>query len=106
MSHINAQQRVRQARMELELAQTKLSAHWQPWYVRLARCRLALLLGGGLLAGYAIATVPPRHWSRVGAALLGSSAWLARSAFGPALIGALLAYLPMASRTTKLDADD
>ena len=51
--------------------------------------KLALLIGGGLLGGIALATLRPKVWSRVGAVLFGSGAWLARSPVGPALLGAL-----------------
>lgn len=59
------------------------------WSGRIERQRAAVLVGAGLLGGIALETVSPQRWSRVGAALFGTGAWLARSAIGPALVGAL-----------------
>lgn len=56
----------------------------------LGRHRLAALVGAGLVAGIALETVPARRWRHAGAAVFGTAAWLARSAVGPALTGALL----------------
>lgn len=89
MSRTGARARVLRARMELDEAERQLELRWQPWRERLRRHRLALLIGGGLLGGIALATVAPKRWSRVGAALFGGSARLARSAVGPAVLGAL-----------------
>jgi hypothetical protein len=55
------------------------------------RERLAVWIGAGLAGGLALATLSPRHWSRLGAALFGGSAWVLRSPIGPALLAAVLA---------------
>ena len=57
---------------------------------RLDRHRLALLAGGGLAGGLALATVSPGYWRCAGALLFGGAASLTRSPIGPALLGALL----------------
>jgi len=89
MTRDNARARMHRARIEFDEAEQQFAAHWQPWHERMRRHRLSLLIGGGLLGGLALATVSPKHWSRVGAALFGGGAWLARSAIGPAVLGAL-----------------
>lgn len=71
----------------------QLAMRWQRWRKRFQRHRLSMLIGGGLLGGIALTTVSPRRWSRVGGALFGGSAWLARSAIGPALLSAVWAHL-------------
>ena len=71
----------------------QFALRWQRWHNRLRRHRLSMLIGGGLLSGIALATVSPRRWSRMGGALFGGSAWLARSAIGPALVSAVWAHL-------------
>ena len=55
--------------------------------------RAPLLIGGGLLAGFALTTVRTAFWSRTGGVLLGGAAWLLRSPAGPLLAGALWAKL-------------
>lgn len=88
-----SRQRVRQARIELDLAQQELDQSWQPWRESLRRNKANLVIGGGLVSGLALATLPPRVWSRLGAALFGGTAWLARSKLSPALLGAFFAGL-------------
>lgn len=89
MNRNGARARVRRARTELDQAELQLAACCRPWRERLRRHRLSLLVGGGLLGGFALAMAPPRWWSRIGAALFGGSAWLASSPAGPAVLGAL-----------------
>ncbi len=55
------------------------------------RERLAVWIGAGLAGGLALATLSPRHWSRLGTMLLAGSAWVLRSPIGPALLAAVLA---------------
>ena len=101
MNRSGARARVRRARTELDQAELQLAARCRPWCERLGRHRLSLLVGGGLLGGFALATASPQRWSRIGAAVFGGSAWLARSPVGPALLGALwtnILYSPNASR--------
>jgi hypothetical protein len=89
MNRGGARARVRRARTELDQAELQLAARWRPWRERLRRHRLSLLVGGGLLGGFALVMTPPRWWSRIGAALFGGSAWLASSPVGPAVLGVL-----------------
>ena len=89
MRNISARQRVHHAWIELEAAERKLDASWQPWHERLRRHRVALLIGSGLLGGFAIATVAPKRWARLGALVSSGGAWLTHSALMPALLRAL-----------------
>ena len=84
-----ARQQVHRARIELEAAERKLDASWQRWHERLRRHRVALLIGSGLLGGFAIATVAPKRWARLGALVFGGGAWLMCSALMPTPLGAL-----------------
>lgn len=89
MTRGGARARVRRARTELDQAELQLAARCRPWGELLRRHRLSLLVGGGLLGGFALALAPPRWWSRFGAALFGGSARLAGSPVVPAVLGAL-----------------
>lgn len=55
------------------------------------RERLAMWIGAGLAGGLALATLSPRHWSRLGSLVFGGSARILRSPIGPALLAAILA---------------
>lgn len=89
MSRKGARVRVQDACIELDRAERQLDARWLTWRQRIVEHRATLLIGGGLLGGFALATFSPPHWSRVGAGLFGGGAWLMRSPLGPALLGAL-----------------
>ena len=89
MSQDDVRAQVRCASLEIDRLEVKLATRWQVWRERLDRYRLPALIGGGVLSGLALATISPRRWSRAGAALFGSGAWLARSPAGPALLAAL-----------------
>ena len=89
MNRSNARARVRRARVELDAAEQQLAAGWQSWRGFFRKHRLSALIGAGLLGGLAAATVPPKHWARLGAGVFGGAAWLTRSAIGPAVLGAL-----------------
>jgi hypothetical protein len=66
-----------------------------------SRHRLSLLIGSGLVGGVALITLPPKHWARVGAALFGCGAWLARSPIGLALVVNLWNKIPRDSIATR-----
>lgn len=106
MNRNGARTRVRNARAELEKAEQQLATRYPPWRERLGRHRLSLLVGGGLLGGFALATVSPKRWSRVGAVLFGGSAWLIHSPVGPALLGALWTNILGASDVSRSHAAD
>lgn len=93
MNRNGTRAQVQRAKTELDQAEQQLATRCPPWRERLSRHRLSLLIGGGLLGGFALATASPRRWSRFGAFLFGGSAWLAHSPIGPALLGALWATM-------------
>ena len=106
MNDVNAGDRVHQARIELEAAERALDSHRQPWFERLSRHRVALLIGSGLLSSLAFATVPPRRLARVGASLFAGSASLARSPLIPLFLGALLTNMRRAHKIREALATD
>jgi hypothetical protein len=79
--------------MDLDRAEQQLATQCLPWRALLGRHRLAWLIGSGLLGGVALATVPPKRWSRLGALLFGNGAALLRSPLGLPLLGALWTVL-------------
>ena len=89
MTHDERRLRVLRARVELDQTAQQLAARWQLQCDWFDRHRLALLIGGGLLGGLALASVTPKHWSGVGAALFGGGAWLVRSEVGSPILAAL-----------------
>lgn len=101
MSCNTARARIRLAREELARAEKQLAGRWQCWCERFGRHRLFLLIGGGLLGGFTLVALPPRRWSRVGAALFSTGAWLARSPAAPALFAALWARIPRQPTTAR-----
>ena len=88
-----ARAQVRRAREELDRAERQLATTWPTWGERWRRHRVGFLIGGGLLGGFAVAWVPPRRVARAGAAATRLVAWIAGSAVGPVLLGALAARL-------------
>jgi len=101
MNRDKARARVHRAQLELDAAQQQLTARWTPWRRLMGRHRLSLLIGGGLLGGLALAMVPPKRWASFGAALFGGSAWLARSALGPSVLGAFWTYIQSNSASAR-----
>jgi hypothetical protein len=70
---------------DVTVTATERHPRWSP------RERLAIWIGAGLAGGVALATLSPRHWSRLGSVVFGGSAWILRSPIGPALLAAILA---------------
>jgi hypothetical protein len=88
----SAAARVRKAEADLASAEHALVASAQPWRRRMRRHRNALILCSGFASGLALTFFPPRWWARVGAFAGSAAATAARSAFAPAIIGAVLAH--------------
>jgi hypothetical protein len=93
MSAGNARARVAAARLQLAEAEREAGTVWQSLRERFERHRALVLIGGGLLAGVALAGAAPKQWSRAGATLFGTAARLMRSSLGPVLVGAWLSGL-------------
>jgi hypothetical protein len=91
MKRMSAATRVRLAEANLACAERALIQSAQPWRVRLRKHRNALILGGGFASGLALTFLPPRWWARIGAFAGASAATAARSAFTPAIVGAVMA---------------
>ncbi|MEO8803047.1 MAG: hypothetical protein ABI304_03535 [Rudaea sp.] len=104
MKQVAAREPVRRARQGMDQAEGQLATGWRQRREKLERHRLGVLIGAGLLSGIALTTVSPQRWSGVGAAVFGSGAWLARSAVGPALIGALLTSIFSRPKARDRDA--
>ena len=71
------------------LVHGQLTPNAQAWRQLLGRPSLRVLIGGGFLGGFVLSAVPPRWWSRAGAAVFGAGAALARSPLGPVLFATL-----------------
>ena len=100
----SATARVRRAETELASAERDLLASATPWRWRLRRHRSALILCGGFASGLALTFFPPRWWARIGAAAGSTAATAARSAFTPAIIGAVLGHFRRNDVTPSIDA--
>jgi hypothetical protein len=93
MKRITAAARVRQAQAELAVAERELAKSALPWRRHLQRHRSALTLFGGFASGLALTLLPSRWWERTGALVGSMAAGVARSAFTPAIIGAVIAQI-------------
>lgn len=56
------------------------------------RHRAAWIIGGGLASGFALALLPRRLWSGLGALLGGTTAIVVRSVVAPMIAGAIVAH--------------
>lgn len=87
--HDAALAQLQRAHLALDQAELQLAAQQLSARSRSSSRRLLWLIGGGLLSGLALATVPSRHWTRLAALVLGGSVGLLRSPIGPVLAGAV-----------------
>ncbi|MDR3387583.1 MAG: hypothetical protein P4L92_11060 [Rudaea sp.] len=101
MSKIGARIRVHEARMELEAAERALESRCRPWRRYLRHHYTSLLIGSGLVGGFALAAVAPKQWARLGAIFFSSGARLAQSALLPALLGALWTHTRTGADATE-----
>ncbi|HSE13859.1 MAG TPA: hypothetical protein VLB69_14595 [Rudaea sp.] len=86
-----AQTRIRKARAELASAHAGIERDIAPWRRALNRRRMAWIVAGGFVGGFALSWLPPRLWARIGAVVGSSAAVMARSLVTPMIAGALLA---------------
>ena len=82
-------ERTRRASAALQAAEQQLTPNTRAWRQLLGHPSLRVLVGGGFLGGFVLTAVPPRWWSRAGAAMFGAGAALARSPLGPVLFATL-----------------
>jgi hypothetical protein len=85
----NPRETVGRARAALDAAEQQLTPRARAWRQLFGRPSLRMLVGGGLASGFVLTAVPPRWWSRAGAAVFGAGAALARSPIGPVLFATL-----------------
>lgn len=100
-----ARRSVREARIAVEHAQAMLNQDVRSLRERLIQHHLAIILGGGFLTGIAFTALPPKVWAKLGGALLGGSAWLARSPVGAGLVGTLFGLARSGSRSRRKATD-
>ena len=93
-----ARERIRRARAALDHAEQQLAPRRRNWREVLGQTPLPVLIGSGLLGGFALGALPPKWWSRAGSALFGGGARLARSPFGPPIFAALWTTILFSSR--------
>lgn len=93
MKIAGATARVRRAEAALVSAECALVASARPWRWRMQRHRSALILWGGFASGLALTYFPPPWWARIASFAGATAATAARSAFTPAIIGALLTHV-------------
>lgn len=93
-----ARTRAERAQANAHSAGLRLREQLRPWQLRARQHRVALLAGTGLGAGLAIALLPPRVWSRIGALLFGGGARVARSSMLPLVLATIWKALPATAR--------
>jgi len=72
-------------------ARARVRRDMAPLRAAFERHRNAWIVGGGLASGFALAFLPRRLWSGVGAVLGGTTALVARSVVAPMIAGAIVA---------------
>jgi len=89
-----AKTRMLKATTELAVARSGIKHNLAPWRAAFDRRRSLWIVAGGFASGMALALLPPRVWSRIGAVAGGGAALLARSVLTPMIAGALVARKP------------
>jgi hypothetical protein len=100
----NAAARVRKAEVDLASAEHALVTSARPWRSRMRRHRNALIVCSGFACGLALTFFPPRWWARIGAFAGSIAATAARSAFTPAIIGAVLSHFRRGDGASEMGA--
>lgn len=86
-----AKLRMRRATVELATAQDSVDRQLAPWRAAFNRRRTVWIVAGGFASGLALAWLPRRLWSRIGALAGSCAALAARSVLTPMIAGALIA---------------
>jgi hypothetical protein len=100
MNTSSASSRVVAAQAELDNARAALINGTASAERRFRDHRVAWILGGGFVGGFALAFAPRRFWAGVGALVGSSAALAARSVLTPMIAGALLARVESANEST------
>jgi hypothetical protein len=79
------------AQRNVVAAHARVANDLVPLCAAFARHRSAWIVGGGLVSGFALAFLPRRLWSGIGALLGGTAALVARSVVAPMIAGAIVA---------------
>ena len=79
------------AQQNVLAARARVNRDLAPLRAAFERHRSAWIVGGGLASGFALAFLPRRLWSGVGAVLGGTTALVARSVVAPMIAGAIVA---------------
>jgi len=82
-------EKTKHASAALDAAEQQLASLAQGWRQRFDHPSLRVLVSSGFVGGFMLTMIPPRWWSRAGAAVFGTGAALARSPLGPVLFAAL-----------------
>jgi hypothetical protein len=85
---------MRKATAELAVARSGIKRDLAPWRAAFNRRRTVWIIAGGFAGGMALALLPRRVWSRIGAVAGGGAALVARSVLTPMIAGALVARKP------------
>jgi hypothetical protein len=83
--------RVNEAEADVNVAGAELADSLALIRMRIRKHPTAVLLGSGLLAGFALSILPTKLWARVGAVVGATGALVARSVLAPMIAGALIA---------------
>lgn len=88
----NPRARAEAAQRNFVATRARLARDAAPLRASFERHRSAWIIGGGLVSGFALALLPRRLWSGLGALLGGTTAIVARSVFAPMIAGAIVAH--------------
>ena len=83
--------RVNEAQADVNMARAELADSLAVIRTRMRNHRTGVILGAGLISGFALSLLPTKLWARVGAVLGATGALVARSVLAPMIAGALIA---------------
>jgi hypothetical protein len=83
--------RVSEAQADVDAARTELADSLAVIRTRMRNHRAGVIIGAGLVSGFALSLLPTKLWARVGAVLGATGALVARSVLAPMIAGALIA---------------
>ena len=83
--------RVNEAQADVDAEGAELADSLAIIRARMRKHRTGVILGAGLVSGFALSLLPTKLWARVGAVLGATGALVARSVLAPMIAGALIA---------------
>lgn len=87
-------QRADAVERDADAARRRLAADTATLRAAFERRRATWIVSGGLASGFVLGLLPPRLWARIGAAIGGTAAIVARSVMAPMIAGAIIARRP------------